>query len=305
MQETYHHNTLINALYSNLLFGIIRTKMKYTFKDFQAEYPDDAACLRSVLENRFGDTCPRCGVVGVKFYPITGRKGFKCSECAHHIYPLADTIFRKSETSLYNWFRAIFMFSTHKNGVSAKLLERELGVTYKTAWRMCRQIRKLMEQDAEMLSGTIEADETYIGGPRKLKVKYSNKTAVIGIVEKGGRAKAFTAKHADATNTLPFLRANIAPGSMLHTDDSRIYSRVRRDFDHEFVNHSKQEYVRAGVTTNTIEGFWGNWKSSMTGTYRSVSPKYLNQYLNEFVFRYNYRTIPVFPVLLEQVVKHV
>ncbi len=243
------YNTLDNTLISNHFWCIIQREMRYTLKDFKTEYPDDAACLLSVLENRYGDTCPRCGVVGVKFYPITGRKGFICSECQHHIYPLADTIFRKSETSLWDWFYAIFQFSVAKNGVSAKELERTLGVTYKTAWRMCKQIRLLMQQDGDMLSGTIEADETYIGGVRKKKYRhtqtqFANKTAVVGIVEKGGQAKAFATKQADATNTIPFLKNNILPGSTIHTDESKIYTRVKRDFDHAFVNHSKYEYVK-------------------------------------------------------------
>ncbi len=135
--------------------------MRYTFKDFKAEYPDDQACLLSVLENRHGDTCPRCGVVGVKFHPITGRKGFVCSECDRHIYPLKDTIFQKSSTSLWNWFYVIYLFSVSKNGISANELERHLGVTYKTAWRMCKQIRLLMEQDNDKLDGDVEVDETY------------------------------------------------------------------------------------------------------------------------------------------------
>jgi transposase-like protein len=133
----------IIPLTASILFARINS-MRYSRKDFEAEYPDDQACLVAVLENRYGSTCPRCCVIGVKFHPITGRKGFVCSECDRHIYPLANTIFRKSETSMKNWFIAIFMFSTHKNGVAAKTIERELGVTYKTAWRMCKQIRLLM-----------------------------------------------------------------------------------------------------------------------------------------------------------------
>ncbi len=148
MQDKYITNSLIISLTSKYLFASIKG-MRYTFKDFKAEYPDDKACLIAVLENRYGNTCPRCGVIGVKFHPITGRKGFVCSECDRHIYPLADTIFRKSETSLWNWFYAIYLFSVSKNGVSAKELERHLGVTYKTAWRMCKQIRLLMEQDSD------------------------------------------------------------------------------------------------------------------------------------------------------------
>jgi transposase len=160
MQQKYTLNFFQNTLQSKYYFGII-SHMRYTLKDFKAEYPDDDACLLAVLTNRFGDSCPRCGVIGVKFYPITGRKGFVCSECDRHIYPLADTIFRKSETSPWNWFYAIFQFSVSKNGASSKELERTLGVTYKTARRMCKLIRSLMELDNDKLDGTVEVGETY------------------------------------------------------------------------------------------------------------------------------------------------
>ncbi|MCA9344864.1 IS1595 family transposase, partial [Candidatus Saccharibacteria bacterium] len=120
-----------------------------------------------------------------------------------------------------------------------------------------------------------------------------------------GKVKAFTTEQADATVTLPFLRDNITAGSTLHTDDSRIYSRVKRDFTHEFVNHSKLEYVKSGVHTNTIEGFWGQLKRSIDGTYHCVSPKYLQLYVNEFVFRYNYRDVAAFPVLMKAAARHV
>lgn len=295
----YITNTLIITLTSKLIKSSIKA-MRYTFKQFKAEYPNDQACLVSVLENRYGKTCPRCGVVDVKFHPITGRKGFVCSECDRHIYPLADTIFRKSETSLWNWFYAIYLFSVSKNGVSAKELERHLGVTYKTAWRMAKQIRLLMQQDADMLSGTVEADETYIGGKAEWANKYKNKTAVLGLAEKNGGAKAKVVDSATATTALPFLRDNVEQGSIVHTDESRIYNRVKREFKHEFVNHSQKQYVKKGVHTNTIEGFWGQMKGSIRGTYHMVSPKYLQTYVNEFVFRYNYREVAICPLLLER-----
>lgn len=286
--------------------------MRYTFDQFRTEYPDDEACLKAVLENRHGTTCPRCGVIGVRWHPITGRKGFVCSECDRQIYPLADTIFRKSETSLWKWFYAIFQFSVAKNGISAKELERTLGVTYKTAWRMARQIRLLMGQDGDMLGGSgtiVQADEAYIGGVRqkrymKTRNQFANKTAVIGIVEDSkddGRIKAFTTKQADATVTIPFLKQNIIPGSTIHTDESGIYSRVKRDFDHAFVNHSKYEYAKAGVTTNRIEGFWSLLKGSILGTHRAVSPKYLQHYVNQHVFMYNYRHGGVFAAMIGRI----
>ncbi len=278
--------------------------MRYTFKDFKTEYPNDKACLLAVLENRYEGTCPRCGVVGVKFHPITGRKGFVCSECDKHIYPLADTIFRKSETSLWNWFYAIYLFSVAKNGVSAKELERHLGVTYKTAWRMAKQIRLLMEQDNDKLTGTVEVDETYIGGRRKMAQKFDNKTAIYGVTERGGQAKASVAYGGvNATTAMPFLKANVNLGSKVMSDESPIYYRAKRDYIHDYVTHSKDEYVRGDIHTNSIEGFWGNMKNAISGTYHCISPKYMQTYVNEFVFRYNYREVAICPLLLERAVK--
>lgn len=305
--QTYTINTVFYALTSKYIERTIRG-MRYTFKDFKTEYPDDKACLKAVLENRYGYTCPRCGVVGVKFHPITGRKGFVCSECDRHIYPLADTIFRKSETSLWNWFYAIYLFSTSKNGVSAKELERHLGVTYKTAWRMAKQIRLLMQQDSDKLTGTVEVDETYIGGryPKSKGKTFDNKTGVYGVTERNGQAKAVVAHGGvNATTAIPFLKAHVSEGSSVMSDESKIYNRVKRNYTHTYVTHSKEEYVRGNVHTNTIEGFWGQMKSSMRGTYHMVSPKYLQSYVNEFVFRYNYREVAICPLLLEQAGKPV
>ena len=292
-----------NNFLTCVLLGRIMMPMRYTFQQFKKEYPDDAACLLSVLDNRYGNTCPKCGVVGVKFHPITGRKAFVCSECDKHIYPLADTIFRKSETSLWNWFHAIYLFSVSKNGVSAKELERILGVTYKTAWRMAKQIRLLMEQEGAMLTGTVEADETYIGGKSNNEKRFRNKTPVLGVVEKGGQAKATVTDWASRSRAMSFVRANVEVGSKLHTDESRIYLWSKKDYLHHSVNHSAKEYVRETIHTNTIEGFWSQLKRSIDGTYHVVSPKYLQSYVNEFVFRYNFRALPICPVLLERAAK--
>ena len=302
MSEKYTYNSLDYILYSKYICCIIKG-MRYTIKQFNEQFPNDDACLDAIFELRYGDVefCPRCAAQ-TKFYRVKGRKCYACAYCAYQLHPLAQTIFHKSETSLTSWFYVMYQVSVAKNGVSAKEIERHLGVTYKTALRMLHKVRSLMKQGDDMLSGTVEADETYIGGVRKKKYQQSpwtNKTAVIGIVEKNGSTKAFATKHADATVTIPFLKANIEPGSTIHTDESKIYTRVKRDFDHAFVNHSKYEYVKAGVTTNTIEGFWAQLKTSLRGTYHAVSPKYLPLYLNEFVFRYNFRGVAVYPILLE------
>lgn len=303
MQEKYTLNTLENSLTSKYIFATIKG-MRYTLKDFKTEYPDDDACLLSVLENRYGTTCPKCGVVDTKFYKITGRKAFACLNCRKHIYPLADTIFRKSETSLWNWFYAIYQFSVSKNGVSAKELERTLGVTYKTAWRMCKQIRILMEDDGEILTGEVEMDETYIGGRRKLAHKFDNKSVVFGAVERNGRAKISHVKSSGVRVLIPKIQEGVAQDAQLYSDEWRAYSSLKkRGYSHTTVNHSKLEYVRGNAHTNTIEGFWSQLKRSIDGTYHAVSPKYLQSYLNEFTFRYNLRDVPIYSVLLERAVK--
>lgn len=294
-------------LYLYIFFGIIHNKMRYTFKDFKAEYPDDRACLLAVLENRYGNTCPRCGVVGVKWHPVAGRQSFVCSECDKHVYPLADTIFRKSTTSLWNWFYAIYLFSTSKNGVSAKELERHLGVTYKTAWRMAKQIRLLMEQDDnDMLSGAVEVDETYIGGRRKMAQKFDNKSAVFGAVERDGTVRAKHVKSTGARVLLPEIEKGVAKGTDIYSDEWGAYKTLkRRGYSHTTVNHSALEFVRGTAHTNTIEGFWSQLKRSIDGTYHAVSPKYLQSYVNEFAFRYNHRTVAIGPVLLGRAAKRV
>jgi predicted RNA-binding Zn-ribbon protein involved in translation (DUF1610 family)/transposase-like protein len=244
---------------------------RYTIDTLHEQFPNDDACLDFMFAQQYGNlsACPKCGVVNPRYYRVRNRKCYACNDCGYQLSPLANTIFHKSDTPLTKWFYAIYLFGVGKNGVSAKELERHLGVTYKCAWRMAKQIRLMLQENGGMLSGIVEADETYIGGKHRREDMYSNKTAVVGIVEKNkgaGRIKALATKQADATVTLPFLRANIEAGSTLHTDDSRIYSRVKRDFTHEFVNHSKLEYVKAGVHTNTIEGFWGQLKRSLDGT---------------------------------------
>jgi transposase-like protein len=276
--------------------------MRYSFKQFREEYPDDDACLKSVLDNRYGTTCPKCGVIDTKFYKITGRKAFACLHCRQHIYPLANTIFRKSETSLWNWFYAIYQFSVSKNGVSAKELERTLGVTYKTAWRMCKQIRLLMKQDGDMLGGdgeTVEVDETYIGGRRKMRHKFDNKSVVFGAVERGGMAKIKYVKSSGKRVLLPEIVHSVTPGTNINSDEWRAYKSLpQHGYSHTTVNHSALEYVRGLAHTNTIEGFWSQLKRSIDGTYHAVSPKYLQSYLNEFTFRYNHRAVAIYPVLL-------
>lgn len=192
--------------------------MRYTIKQFNEKFPNDDACLDYMFEEAYGNmkACSRCGVANPGYYRVRNRKCYECKDCGYQLHPLAGTIFHKSSTSLRSWFYIIYLYSVAKNGVSAKEVERHLGVTYKTAWRIAKQIRELMQQSGSPLTGIAEVDETYIGGKHRRKGMFDNKTAVIGIVEKekdSGQIKAMTTKQADATVALLFLRSSITAGT--------------------------------------------------------------------------------------------
>jgi len=278
---------------------------KYTISEFHKEFPDEDACLAEMFRRRYGglSACPKCGKPS-SYYKVRDRKCYACQFCGYQLHPLAGTIFHKSATPLKLWFYAIFLFSTSRNGVSAKELQRQLGVTYKTAWRMANQIRALMTDDNNLLSGTVEIDETYIGGRHKKDFGGKNKVPVLGMVERGGRIKAHKIQARETHIILNSIRKNIARGASLITDQFGVYRKTKlMGYKHEAVNHWRKEYVRGVAHTNTIEGFWGNMKRAMDGTYHVVSPKHLQSYVDEFSFRYNQRgnTTPLFLSLLERV----
>ncbi len=280
--------------------------MKYTIKQFREQFPDDDSCLDYIFNSKHGADfpCPSCGKG--KFYRVKKRKCYACANCSFQLHPTAGTIFHKSSTKLTNWFFALFLASQSKNGVSAKELERALGVTYKCAWRIAKQIRLLMQEDDEKLDGIVEVDETYIGGYRKGGSGGKGKIPVLGIVKRGGRVRTKSVEARDTHVLLNNIVDNVAPGAHIMSDKLGAYKKTTRlGFNHEAVNHWKKEFARGIVHTNTIEGYWSQLKRSLNGTYHSVSPKYLQNYLDEFSFRYSLRTspVPVFYHLLARLVQ--
>jgi len=283
---------------------------KFTIKDFNTQYPNDEACLDEIFTARYGNIslCPSCKMK-TKFHRASERKCYYCQQCGYHLYPLAGTIFHKSSTSLKNWFFALYLFSNSKNGVSAKELERQLGVTYKCAWRIAKQLRLLFSQsNVKQLFGTIEADETYIGGKRSGKRGRGaeNKKAVLGLVQRKGSVKAQVVDNVKVKTIQPLINENVAKGSTMMTDEFLSYNKVSRSgYDHKKIRHAIKEYVRGEVHTNSIEGFWSQLKRSINGTYHAVSPKYLQSYVDEFAYRYNHRVseFPLFYHALAEVVR--
>lgn len=187
---------------------------KYTLRDMQNEFPDDKACLDWLLNYRYpnGITCKNCGVVNAKHHYIASRKSYSCQECGHHVHPTAGTIFHKSSTPLTLWFYAIYLMVQTRTGISAKQLERELGVTYKTAWRMFTLIRSQLDETGDAFGSDgsdVEIDETYVGGIRKGKRGRGaeGKTPVVGMVERKGKVKAVVVSDTKKKTINPLLKA--------------------------------------------------------------------------------------------------
>ncbi len=301
----------------------------YSLMEFMRDFPNDAACLDWLWRNRYSEdgshaACPKCERVR-KFHKVKERPAWDCDTCGHHLHPLAGTIFHKSSTSLHLWFFAIHLMTSTRCGVSAKQLERELGVTYKTAWRMFNLIRtKLMADDTGPLSGDVEIDEASVDGkPRKpqgqhpqiavgpsrrseaQKLRERSRATVFAAVERGGRIKATVLPSRRGPGLKRQVIEWVEPESIVITDEWPSYNGLDQHFiAHSRINHSAGWYVQGDTHTNTVEGFFGHLKPSIKGTYRRVSHRWLQGYLNEFVWRRNARLEPVsmFEQLLARIV---
>jgi transposase len=269
---------------------------KYTIHDFNRDFPDDNACLDFMRDMIYPDgiECRTCERI-TKHHRLKGRKAYSCDRCGTHVYPLAGTIFEKSRTPLKSWFHAMHLMASTRCGISAKQLERELGVTYKTAWRMFHQIRDLMDEETAPFFGEVEMDETYYGGHRRgdkrgRPGKDSHKVPVAGVVQRGGKVAALVTKDTKKKTLMPIVEEKVLPETMVYTDEYRPYEDLeKRGYRHERIPHAEKVYVMGNVHTNTIDGFWSLVKRGISGVYHSVSEKHLQRYLNEYAFRYNHR----------------
>jgi transposase len=276
----------------------------FSLVEFMREYPDDAACLDRLWRDKYAPDghhahCPRCDRER-KFHRTKTRASYTCDHCGLHLHPMKGTIFEKSTTSLQLWFYALYLVASTRCGISAKQLERELGVTYKTAHRMMKRIRteSMNDEGDGPLSGDVEVDETSVRGRyRGPKRNYSEaakwrerQPVVVGMVERGGRVRLRIVPSRRGPALSRAVRANVNPSSIIFTDDWRAYRPLKREYlDHRVINHSLGVYVDGDTHTNTIEGFFGNLKTGMRGAYKHVSLRYLQSYLDEYAFRYNHR----------------
>ena len=273
-----------------------------TLRQFQDRFPTEELCLDHLMRTRFGieHECEGCARMS-RFYRVAKRRSYACNWCGHQVFPTAGTPFERTRTSLRDWFYVMFLFCSTRNGVAAKRIERELGVTYKTAWRMCHQIRAYMASlDSDDPMGGpgsfVEIDETIVGGSVSgMGNGYmGNKTIVLGMLERGGElvTQVITRRTKDAMRGV--ILEQILPGSTVCTDEMGGYKDIDQSgYRHLKVNHNRGQYAsKDGGGVNALEGFWAQLKRGINGTHIHVSGKHLPKYLGEFEYRWNMRQVP-------------
>jgi len=292
-----------------------------TLATLAQHFSDEGAAYTFVESIRWPDgepICPHCGVIGHAYFlqpkneegrktrtgKVSARRVWKCGACRKQFSVLVGTIFEGSKIPLFKWLLAFHMIAAAKNGVAAFELHRTLKISTESAWFMAHRIRYALEGETptEPLSGTVEADETYIGGSaknmharqRKERIVgrgMVDKTAVVSLVQRGGDVRSQVMHETVTGSTLaPVLRKQIAADAHLMTDTFGGYAQIGKEFaSHQTVNHSKDEYVRGNAYTNTAEGYFSQLKRSIDGTHHHVSKHHLHRYVSEFDYRYNSR----------------
>ncbi len=261
-------------------------------------FDTDEKCREMLVRLRWPDgvECPRCKMPVVEL--ATAKQLFYCKDCDYQFTVTAATIFNDSHLPLQKWFLATLLLCEARKGMSANQIKRTLGVSYKTAWYLCHRIRAAMKEvDQPMLNGTIEMDETYVGGRKRgqgVKAAMKAKEVVIGIRKRDGDLRFFHATDASTGTLSKYIRENISEDvEVIVTDEWRGYKAAVGDFKHETVNHSIKEYARyengACISTNTVESAFSLLKRGIMGTWHRISPKHLPAYLDEMTFRFNRR----------------
>ena len=286
------------------------TKNDPVITELPAACADEKTAVEFMEKQRWGDQpyCPRCGDFNV--YQMMDAKDpqkrqtnfrWRCRGCKEQFTVRIGTVFEDSRAELRHWCFVFWRAATSKKGVSALEVHRQTGLSYKTCLFMLHRVRCAMDEtDIEPLSGIVEVDEVYIGGkPRRIhgtrmtdKGLKDRKTPVVALLERNGRVRPKVVADVTGDTLKSVIAENVAQGSRIMTDNWSGYRGLKFEgWNHQFVNHSMYEYVRGDVTTNTVEGFFGNLKRGLNGIYHAVSKKHLHRYLSEFQYRYNNREL--------------
>ena len=276
--------------------------MKFTMQQFNIQFPTSDHCLEYLWQMHFADqACTKCGLYD-GFHKLPQRPAYQC-ECGAQVYPLANTPFHKSTTDLRTWFLAIFFMTNTRSGMSALQFQRISGVTYKTAWRIFHQVRLMMTDDDTPLTSAVEVDEAYMhpNPQRRSTAKPHNSQVLFGMVERGDKARIKHVKSSGTRVLIPEIQKNIEQTATIYSDEHGSYKLLkRRGYDHETINHSRQQYVVGRVHTQNVENFWSQLKRGIYGVYRHCDKQYLQDYANEYAFRYSNRKsdTPMFELVI-------
>ena len=281
------------------------------FKFFE-KFPNEEASRLYFEAQSWGDTptCGHCGSTEVTECKNHKPMPYRCKSCRKHFSVRTGTVLAESRLPLQKWLMAMYMMTTARKGISSVQMAKELGVTQKTAWFLAQRIREtwMSNGDDDKMDGTVEVDETYIGGKaknmhayqRKQRKHYSNKQAVVGIIERDGEVRAL---HTDRRRATQHVHTNVQYGATVMTDAASVYKHLGQTYDHHVVNHSVGEYVRGKAHTNSIESFWALLKRGHYGIYHYMSPKHLPRYVTEFAYRHNTRDLTTIDFINNTIVK--
>jgi transposase-like protein len=269
--------------------------------DLVKAFPDEDTCFTHLEQLRWNGEVVSPFDAASKVYKCAGHK-WKCKNTNRYFTVKTGTIFEDTKIPLVKWFMALYIFSSHKKGISSHQLARDIDVTQKTGWFLLHRLRYAFAHPnfQAMLDGIVEVDETYVGGkegnkhadkktPGNTGRSIKTKTPVVGVLQRGGNIIAQVVKDVSADTIIPMIQDNVEAGSVIVTDEYQVYRKVAQVYTHEFVRHSAKEFVNGRAHTNGLEGFWSHFKRMIDGIYHNVSMEHLQAYVTEFSLRWNTR----------------